>query len=99
MTVATARADDDPKPVHVRVDELAVQLDREEVVTFREVPIVFDTAGQSCIVLLDARAFGGPVLSLGLASTTAYAFAMAVMQMRARLRRAAKSTSPTHPPL
>jgi hypothetical protein len=84
------------RPVLIKADEFVVQLDDEKIVTFREVPVIFDTSGSVAVMLLDARPFGGPVLSLGLASTTTYAVAMALMQMRARLRREAKAqTSPS----
>jgi hypothetical protein len=85
-----------PKPVMIRADELVItQGERGEA--FREVPLVFDTSGDRAVVLIDARAIGGPILTFGLASTTSYAVAMALMQMRARLRRAARAETPPSP--
>lgn len=88
---------EESKPVTIRADEFVVR-HGEQGQVFREVPLVLDTAGEHAVVLLDARPFGGPILTLGLRSTTTYAVAMALMRMRARLRRAKKAADTLSPP-
>jgi hypothetical protein len=75
----------------VRVDELVLTLGERGGASYSEVPVIFDTEGDRCIVLLDLRPVNGPVLAVQLTTRTAYAFAMNVMQMRRRLLRAAKT--------
>jgi hypothetical protein len=80
-----------PRPLLVRVDEVVVTFGERGGATYSDVPVIFDTEGDHCIVLMDLRGVEGPVLAVQLTTRTAYAFAMNVMQVRRRLLRAAKT--------
>jgi hypothetical protein len=84
------------KPVFIHADELVVQLENEaQLRRIAEVPLMFDTSNGVVVLLLDLRKYGGPLLTFGLQSTTSYAVAMALLQMRARVRRGAEQPSPS----
>jgi hypothetical protein len=84
--------DPEQHPTIVRVDELVADLGAEELRVWREVPLGFDVSGDRVVVLFDGRGGGGPVLAFQLATTTAYAVAMAVLKMRRRVLREKGST-------
>ena len=90
-------ADADQHPVIVRVDEMVADVGGAEALrVWAEVPLAFDVDATGddarVVVLFDGRSVGGPVLAFHMATTTAYAVAMAVLKMRRRLLRAKGST-------
>jgi hypothetical protein len=72
-----------------------VQLEGEQLRRIEEVPLMFDTSAGVAVVLIDLRKYGGPLLTFGLEPSTTYAVAMALMQMRARIRRGLDQGSPS----